>query len=51
MSEKEKGALLKKISDLPEPDKQFILGYAAGRTAEVKSSANEEEEKKETDEV
>ena len=44
MSEMEKGALLEKISNLPENDKQFILGYAAGRTAEVESSTVKEEE-------
>ena len=46
MSEREKGELLEKISNLPEKDKQFILGYAAGRTAEVKPDAEEDEKDK-----
>ena len=47
MSEREKGALLEKISALPEKDKQFILGYAAGRTADVKPSTEEAEDENE----
>lgn len=50
MSELEKGALLETISSLPEKDKQFILGYAAGRTAGYKPATDEATEEKKKDE-
>ena len=45
MSQKEKLEILERVKELPEPDKQFVLGYAAGITA--KSQADETEKKDE----
>lgn len=42
MSEREKGAILEALSNLPENDKQFVLGYAAGRTASNDEPSTEE---------
>ena len=33
MSEKERADIMDALKDLPEADKQFMLGYAAGRSA------------------
>ena len=33
MSEKERGDIMQALKELPESDKQFMLGYAAGRSA------------------
>jgi hypothetical protein len=33
MSEKERGDIMDALKELPEADKQFMLGYAAGRSA------------------
>ena len=43
MSEKERAEIIDALKDLPEADKQFMLGYAAGRSA----SQPEQTEKKE----
>lgn len=40
MSEKERGDIMEALKELPEKDKQFVLGYAAGVSASAK--ANEE---------
>lgn len=48
MSEREKGLILEALSNLPENDKQFVLGYAAGRAADIKPA--EEKEKEESKE-
>lgn len=47
MSEREKGSILENLSDLPEKDKQFILGYAAGRSASSEETTEAEEKKEE----
>ena len=49
MSDLEKGDILEALSNLPEKDKQFVLGYAAGRAADVKpdDSETKEEERQE----
>lgn len=44
MSEKEKGSILEALSDLPEKDKAFVLGYAAGRSASTEEEQTEEQE-------
>lgn len=36
MSEKEKGEILDSLTNLKPSDKNFILGYMAGRTVETK---------------
>lgn len=46
MSEKERADIMDALKELPEADKQFMLGYAAGRSAsrpeqEKKASADE----------
>lgn len=46
MSEKERGDIIDALKDLSEADKQFMLGYAAGRSASVKPSSDEEKDKK-----
>lgn len=33
MSEKERGDIMEALKELPEKDKQFVLGYAAGISA------------------
>lgn len=33
MSEQERGSIMDALKSLPEADKQFMLGYAAGRSA------------------
>lgn len=45
MSEKEKGELLEQIKNLPESDKQFVLGYAAGITAKANEKSETEKPK------
>lgn len=35
MSEKERGDIMEALKDLPEKDKQFVLGYAAGVSASI----------------
>lgn len=37
MSERERGDIMEALKDLPEKDKQFVLGYAAGVTASEKN--------------
>lgn len=51
MSDREKGAVLEALSKLPENDKQFVLGYAAGRSASVEEPTAEAEsdQKEKTD--
>lgn len=44
MSDLEKGNILEALSSLPEKDKQFVLGYAAGRAADVKPEDSEPKE-------
>jgi len=44
MSEREKGSILEALSDLPEKDKAFVLGYAAGRSASTEEDQVEEQE-------
>lgn len=36
MSEKERGDIMDALKTLPEKDKQFVLGYAAGVSASTK---------------
>lgn len=43
MSEQERGSIMDALKTLPEADKQFMLGYAAGRSA---SSPQEESDAK-----
>lgn len=45
MSEREKGAVLEALNNLSDHDKQFVLGYAAGRAAN--GSSPEADEKSE----
>ena len=35
MSESERESIIDALKDLPEKDKQFMLGYAAGRSASI----------------
>lgn len=35
MSEKERGDIMEALKELPEKDKQFVLGYAAGVSATI----------------
>lgn len=35
MSEKERGDIMEALKELPEKDKQFVLGYAAGVSASI----------------
>lgn len=44
MSEKERADIMDALKELPEADKQFMLGYAAGRSA---SQPKQEESGKE----
>lgn len=47
MSEKERADIMDALKELPEADKQFMLGYAAGRSASQADQAeNQEHEKK-----
>lgn len=43
MSQKEKLEILEQVKNLPEKDKQFVLGYAAGITAKSQQEENKEE--------
>lgn len=36
MSEQERGDIMEALKGLPEKDKQFVLGYAAGVSASIK---------------
>lgn len=36
MSEKDRGDIMEALKGLPEKDKQFVLGYAAGVSASIK---------------
>ena len=44
MSDREKGIILEARSSLPEKDKQFVLGYAAGRVADVKQETETDQD-------
>ena len=44
MSEKEKSSILEALTDLPEKDKAFVLGYAAGRSASTGEDLTEKQE-------
>ncbi len=44
MSQKEKMEILERVKNLPENDKQFVLGYAAGITAKSQQDAEEVDE-------
>lgn len=44
MSEREKGSILEALSKLPNDDKQFVLGYAAGRSASQEEADQESTE-------
>ena len=41
MNDRERGDIMDALKDLPEADKQFMLGYAAGRSASVEETAAE----------
>lgn len=43
MSDRERGDIMDALKDLPEADKQFMLGYAAGRSASVEEPVPEAE--------
>lgn len=51
VSDRERGEIMDALKDLPEADKQFMLGYAAGRSASVEEPAAEAEsdQKEKTD--
>lgn len=51
MSDTEKTAIMEQLSSLPEADKAFLLGYAAGRAAapaEAKEEKTEQEQRTES---
>lgn len=41
MSDRERGDIMDALKDLPEADKQFMLGYAAGRSASIEEPVEE----------
>lgn len=43
VSDRERGDIMDALKELPEADKQFMLGYAAGRSASVEETAPEAE--------
>lgn len=43
VSDRERGDIMDALKDLPEADKQFMLGYAAGRSASVEEPVPEAE--------
>lgn len=43
MSDTERKDIIDAMKELPEADKQFMLGYAAGRAASVKAETQAEE--------
>ena len=47
MSEKERGDIMEALKDLPEKDKQFVLGYAAGVSASAEKDGGKDKEQKE----
>ena len=44
MSDKERGDIMDALKELPEADKQFMLGYAAGRSASQPAQADKDQE-------
>ena len=44
MSDKEREAILAQVKNLPEDQKQFILGYAAGGVSAKAESESKDEE-------
>ena len=42
MSEQERGDIMEALKELPEKDKQFVLGYAAGVSASKAKPDNDE---------
>lgn len=44
MSEKERADIMDALKELPEADKQFMLGYAAGRSASQPEQAEKKKE-------
>ncbi len=51
MSEKERGEIMEALGTLPENAKQFVLGYAAGRTAALETKKDPDEEKEKEQET
>lgn len=51
MSDRERGDIMDALKELPEADKQFMLGYAAGRSASAEEPAQkaESDQKEPTD--
>lgn len=49
MSEKERADIMDALKKLPETDKQFMLGYAAGRSASQPEQAEKEKEEAQQD--
>lgn len=47
MSDRERGDIMEALKDLPEADKQFMLGYAAGRAAAEPAKAEKTDNEKE----
>lgn len=45
MSEKDKGQIMEQIKNLPENEKQFVLGYAAGIAAKAGEQTEAKPEK------
>lgn len=46
MSELERESIIDALKELPETDKQFMLGYAAGRSASVNEEQSSSESTK-----
>ncbi len=46
MSKEERGSIMDALKELPEADKQFMLGYAAGRAASQPDQPGKEQEDK-----
>ena len=51
VSDRERGDIMDALKELPEADKQFMLGYAAGRSASVEETEAEpvSDQKEKTD--
>lgn len=44
MSEQDRGDIMEALKGLPEKDKQFVLGYAAGVSASIKPEDQQPDE-------
>jgi hypothetical protein len=49
MTEQEKATILEQVANLPETAKEFILGYAAGRAADIAEKTGKADEQDKTE--